>query len=54
MVNASDDDEKMPALQALTETVQDEISGANDALIVHGSNSSNNETKKLSNVDTAQ
>ena len=36
MAVGDDDDEKMPALQALTETVQEEITDDNDALIVHG------------------
>ena len=36
MAAGDDDDEKMPALQALTETVQEEITDDNDALIVHG------------------
>ena len=36
-------DEQMPALQAFTESVKEEITGDNDALIVHGSQ----ESKKM-------
>ena len=52
MAAGDDDDEKMPALQALTETVQEEITDDNDALIVHGNSATKTDQRnaKIKNL----
>ena len=47
-------DDQIPALQAFTESVKEEITGDNDALIVHGSQESKKMTPRTQSESTTE